>query len=189
MPLKIHYPKKNGKHRRKLLVAQGKCDNIAKVTVTLVNKATGQAVPGGQLLVANNTKVWGFRIGNLSLGDYTLTVTQTNSPAITETADFTVDPLPAPAPGLAPTITAPASGDDVAQLFYPFGTSNAALTQCTFSGNGQTVNALSTVQGPDVNGDWSATVDANACPAGGGYQLTVANATAPATANNLTVTS
>ncbi|MBI1831989.1 MAG: hypothetical protein HYR84_11125 [Planctomycetes bacterium] len=188
MPVKIHYPKKNGKHTRKLLIAQGKCDNVAKLTVTLTFKATGQQIPG-QMIASNKPKIWGFRVGNLAAGDYTLRVDQMNSPLTTDTLDFTVDPLPAPVPGAPPSVSAPATGDDVAPLFYPFGASSAALTQCTFSGNGQSVNALPTVQGPDLNGDWSATVDASACPVGAGYQLAVAHATASATVTALTITS
>ena len=93
MPLKIHYPKNNIQHKQKLLVVHGKCDNSAKITVELINKTTGQTV-AGQRLAVNHAQSWAYSYQNLTAGNYSVTISQTNSPVITDTASFNVAPPP-----------------------------------------------------------------------------------------------
>jgi hypothetical protein len=184
MAVKIHYPKKNGTHKHGLLIVQGVCDNVAKITVELKNKTANQMVAGQPLGTGKQT-CWAYRYQNLPKGDYELTLSQTNSPVETDTVPFSTDPpapLPPgpPQPGAVPLIMSPLMGP-VATVFFSTGTSGQPITQCTLSCSGQAdINALGTVQGPDSSGAWSAQIDASNYPPGSGNcTLTVANATGP----------
>jgi len=198
MPLKIHYPKKNNKHKQRMLIVQGKCNDAAKTTGVLLNKTTGQIIPGRKL--SKNMKQWGYMYQGLTKGDYKFTVTEANNVAVageaqqaasadaSDLVDFTVEPGPIPPVGNPPTIFTPADNDEVGAIFYPTGTSNAAqlITDIEFTGNGTTVAGTVTQQ-PDANGDWAGEVDVSACPSGGGYVLTVTNNTGPTSVNNLSI--
>jgi hypothetical protein len=192
MPLKIRYPKPNHKHKQKLLIVQGQCDDSANVQGVLKNKATGQVVQGQKL--PSKKKNWAYKYANVAKADYTFTVTQSNSlsAAVQQSVDFSVDPV-APPPPNPPTVTSPVDNDQVETEFYPFGTCDPTLmiTQCTFSdGNGNSYDALAqgTVQQPDANGDWSGTIDASTFPAGDqGCTMTVANTSGATNVNNLSL--
>ena len=186
MPLKIHHPKANAKHPQNLLIVQGTCDNSAKIDGVLIDKATGQAIPGGQKLTTK-PKQWGYLYRNLGDGNYQFTITQTNSPVSTDQVAFAVKKVPPPAPNLSPTVTAPATGDEVAVVFYPYGTSTKTITGIVFSGNGNSTNGTVTQQ-PDSGGNWAGEVDGiDTWPNGPDnlYQLAVSNASGTTTVNNL----
>jgi hypothetical protein len=194
MPLHCQYPKAGTIHKRASLIAQGQCIDSSKVTGVLTNKTTGKTVSGKKL--AGNAKSWGYQYKGLTKGSYTFTITQNSAAATAAPAlsiDFGVDPTPPPPAAAPPTVSTPASGDQVASMFYPCGNSNQGqqITQCTFAdGNGNSYDALAAgnVQQPDANGDWSATIDASAFPAGdSGCTLTVANATGPTAVNSLSL--
>ena len=78
MPLKIHYPKRNGpKHKQKLIVIQGTCDDSTKVTGVLTDRQ-GNPIAGAKL-TSNNLKHWGYRY-KLVKDTYRFTITQTMRP-------------------------------------------------------------------------------------------------------------
>jgi len=184
MPLKILHPKNNVKHKRKVLIVQGKCDNAQKVTGKLLNKGTGQLINGTKL--TTKPKQWGYVYKNLANGQYKFTIDQVNSPVTSDAVDFEITlTLPPPPPATPPNVLYPAAGDEVAVVFYPYGTSIENINSLAFSGNGQ--NPLGNVtQQPDPDGNWIGQVDGiDTWPAGGGYQLDVANNSGPTTVNNL----
>ena len=194
MPLHCQYPKPGTVHKRASLIAEGQCVDSSKVTGVLTNLTTNRTVPGKKL--ASNATSWGYQYKGLTNGSYSFTITQNSAMATAATAQpitFTVNlspPPPAPAP---PTVSTPASGDQVATMFYPCGNSNQGqqITQCTFvdaTGNSYDALANGNVTQPDANGDWSVTIDATSFPAGdSGCTLTVANATGPTPVNPLSL--
>lgn len=187
MAFKINFPKKNSyKHKQKLIVIQGTCDNSAKVDGVLTDSG-GNTIAGQKLTSAKPTH-WGYRY-RLDRGTYKFSVTQTNSPVLSDDVTFNVDPIPLPPPpGTPPTIGGPGDSENVASVFTTFGTSNAGQTisSISFTGNGQNVPGMVTQQ-TDVNGEWVGSVDISACPSGSGYVLTVTNGTGPSSVNNLRI--
>lgn len=187
MPLKILHPKMNARHKQKIIIIQGKCDNAQKVTGKLVNKGTGQTIAGTKL--TTQPKQWGYVYRNLAVGSYKFSIDQVNSPITTDTVDFDVTPPPPPPQPQAPNITYPIVGDEVGIIFYPYGTSNDNINTLVFSGNGQPGSGAVTQQ-PDPDGNWLGQVDGlETWPSGGGYQLDVANNTGTTTVNNISIAS
>jgi hypothetical protein len=194
MPLHSTNPRK---HKGTILIAQGKCINNTKVTAVLkvLNGNTLVAVPATvtqtNLGSPNRLQSWGFRYTGLVGGTYVHTVTeQTGSFAlVVDQAAYSLDP-PAAAPATRPTVNAPATGDEVAVVFYPYGTTNTAITTCVFADQAGNSVPGTNVQGPDGDGNWSATVDTTqnqAIQAGPGCTLTVTNTAGQSIVNNLTL--
>lgn len=195
------------KHKGTILIAQGTCTDNTKVTSGLM-KPNGSPAGAGTPLCSASTdprkkRSWAFLYRNLTAGVYQHTAQEAANTGLaisTDTACYTVDSPPPPPPSPPPpTITAPANGDTVAPLFFPYGTTAAArITQCLFAdqnNNQYDAAAAGAVTGPDADGNWYATLDTTqgqpAAITGSNCTLTVqdSNGAGPSIVNNITVAS
>jgi hypothetical protein len=180
MPVKIVHPSKLVVQtiKQNLVIIQGLCDDSNKVIGTLTHLATQQTVPNGQLL-KNHKNRWGFCYRNLLNGIYSFRIDQTNSPVVTssELVAFEVNVAPPPPPPAPPLVTAPGPGDQVAAVFYPYGTTGQAITAIQFYDDTHS-QAGTITQSMDPDGNWTGQVDGiDNWPNGSGnnYSLDVSN--------------